>query len=142
MNATPSTYVHAWPVLDQDRTLAELRAEAEPLLEDVVVERGLWPVADPVWSLRDDVLWPDCPAGTCLLCVRLPVVTLEQVGSNGVRYERFLAEQAVAEERALRRAEAKRAYKEREREADRERLRRRYAADRARAAAEPLAVAG
>lgn len=137
------TYVHGWPVLDDQRTLAQLRAEAEPLLDEVVVDRGLLLLDEPTWTLRDDLLWPDTAPGTCLLVVRVPVVPADEMLLWALTRERIQAERHEAEERELRRAEVKRRYRERERELNRERKRRQAAAARdARADVERLGLAG
>lgn len=52
-----SRFLAVWPVLDQDRTLTQLTAEAMPQLARML--DGLTPAGPPIFTIRGDIPWPD-----------------------------------------------------------------------------------
>jgi hypothetical protein len=71
--AAPWAWKHAWPVLDDSRTRAELEDEAQPDLDEQLAERLLIPIGPPAWRIveHDRQTWPDTDL---VLVAEVPVV--------------------------------------------------------------------
>lgn len=65
-------YVAAWPVLDLDRPMSALKAEASFLLETMLGDADVLALGEPTWEVRTDVPFPGCPDETALLVARVP----------------------------------------------------------------------